>query len=239
MEKKHMTISEAIKKVVDLAISQIGYKEGDNNYNKYAADPRMTQAYGWSLQNQPWCAVFVNWLFIDSFGLSTGKQMTYGCSPSCFQQAQLYKNGGAWNSSPQVGDQVFFYANRDINHTGIVVDIQGTTVVTVEGNCSDGVCRNSYDVESHYIAGFGRPNWNLVANSEEPKQTGLTVDGECGQQTWAALAKKMPLVKKGSTGWAVVALQAMLNFLGADLDTDGDCGKLTENEIREFQGGKL
>lgn len=234
-----MTISEAIKKVVDLAVSQVGYKEADNNYNKYASDPRMTQAYGWDLQNQPWCAVFVNWLFIDSFGLEIGEQMTYGCSPSCFQQSFMYKDAEAWYDTPQAGDQAFFYVNGNINHTGIVVDVKDSTVITVEGNCSDGVCRNSYDVDSHYIAGFGRPNWNLAANAEESEQTGLLVDGECGEQTWAALAKKMPLVRKGSTGWAVVALQAMLNFLGADLEADGDCGRLTENEIKEFQGGRL
>ncbi len=91
---------------------------------------------------------------------------------------------------------------------------------------------------------FNYPNggWDCVLRypeTEEPKDTGLAVDGEVGQQTWAALAKRMPLVKKGSKGWAVTALQAMLNFLGADLDADGDFGVLTEKEVKEFQGGKL
>ena len=74
---------------------------------------------------------------------------------------------------------------------------------------------------------------------DDEKETGLAVDGQCGPMTWEALAKKMPLVKRGSVGWGVAAVQAMLNFLGSDLDVDGDCGKLTENEIKAFQEGKL
>ena len=71
------------------------------------------------------------------------------------------------------------------------------------------------------------------------EKTGLVVDGECGPETWAALCKKMPIVKKGSRNWAATALQAMLNYLGADLDADGDCGPLTVKEIKEFQKGRL
>ena len=86
--------------------------------------------------------------------------------------------------------------------------------------------------------------WDCVLRYPETaddngKETGLAVDGQCGPMTWEALAKQMPLVKRGSVGWAVAALQAMLNFLGSDLDVDGDCGKLTENEIKAFQEGKL
>lgn len=86
--------------------------------------------------------------------------------------------------------------------------------------------------------------WDCVLRYPETiddngKETGLAVDGQCGPMTWEALAKQMPLVKRGSVGWAVAALQAMLNFLGSDLDIDGDCGKLTENEIKAFQEGKL
>lgn len=86
--------------------------------------------------------------------------------------------------------------------------------------------------------------WDCVLRYPETvdndgKETGLAVDGQCGPMTWEALAKQMPLVKRGSVGWAVAALQAMLNFLGSDLDIDGDCGKLTEAEIKAFQEGKL
>lgn len=239
-----MTKDEAISKVVSLAYDQVGYKEGNNNYNKYAADPMIQKLYGWNVQNQPWCAVFVNWLFLNAFGYDDGSAMTYGGSAACAVAAQNYKNNNAWSSNPRKGDQIFFDINHGINHTGIVVDVSGSTIRTIEGNSSDRVSQCSYYSGDPTIAGYGVPRWNVAADlpddPDDPNEkTGLLVDGECGEETWAALAKKMPIVKNGSVGLAVKALQNMLNFLGASLDPDGECGPLTEKEIREFQEGKL
>lgn len=235
-----MTKDEAISKVVSLAYDQVGYKEGNNNFNKYADDPKIQKLYGWNVQNQPWCAVFVNWLFLNAFGYDDGSAMTYGGSPGCAIAAQNYKNNNAWSMNPRKGDQIFFNINGGINHTGIVVDVSGSTIRTVEGNSSDRVSQNSYYTGDPSIAGYGVPNWAVVANvPDDPDPTGLVVDGECGPETWAALAKKMPLVKNGSKGWAVTAVQAMLNYLGTDLDADGELGPLTKKEIMEFQEGKL
>ena len=241
-----MTKDEAISKVVALAYEQVGYKEGANNWNKYAADPHMKTLYGWDVQNQPWCCVFVNWLFINAFGYSDGVAMTYGGSAACSVFAGLYKNNGAWSTNPRKGDQIFFYSNGGINHTGIVVDVSGQTIRTIEGNYSDRVSENSYYVGDPAIAGYGVPKWSVVSDvpdvpDEDPidEDTGLLVDGECGEQTWAALAKKMPLLKKGAKNEAVKALQCALNYLGANLNEDGEFGVLTESAVKEFQGGGL
>ena len=234
-----MTKDEAIHKVVQLAYDQVGYKEGPNNYNKYADSLDIQKLYGWGVQNQPWCAVFVNWLFLTAFGYADGSAMTFGGSPACSIAAQNYKNNNAWSMNPRKGDQIFFNISGGINHTGIVADVSGQTITTIEGNSSDSVAKRTYYAGDASIAGYGVPNWNAVADLPDDEETGLTVDGECGPETWAALANKMPLVKKGSKGWAVTALQAMLNALGADLDADGDCGPLTDKEIRKFQEGKL
>lgn len=93
-----------------------------------------------------------------------------------------------------------------------------------------------------------------TGNSTEPKygKTGLEVDGICGTETWMALAnrmpypgpwlgvaERMPLIRKGNKGPAVTVLQVMLNQLGADLEPDGDFGKLTENRLIEFQEGSV
>ena len=67
------------------------------------------------------------------------------------------------------------------------------------------------------------------------KKTGLVVDGECGPATWEALASKMPLLKEGSKGNVVRALQHELNFLGAKLKVDGAYGPLTAAAVKEFQ----
>lgn len=250
-----MTKDEAISKVVSLAYDQVGYKEGNNNYNKYAADPRMKQLYGWDVQNQPWCAVFVNWLFINAFGYDDGVAMTYGGSAACSVAAQNYKNNNAWSTNARKGDQIFFNISGGINHTGIVVDVSGSTIRTIEGNSSDRVSQCSYYSGDPTIAGYGVPRWSVAADlpDDEPNQdpepvnskTGLVVDGECGPATWTAIKNKMPnfdklpILKKGSKGSNVRFLQAILNYFGASLVLDGDFGELTEKEVIEFQEGKL
>lgn len=161
-----MTIQEAKQKLVNLAKAQVGYREGTNNYNKYAEDPRISQLYGWNVQNQPWCCTFVNWCFLNAFG-TIGGQMTYGGSAACANQANLYKNNGAFTQSPAVGDQIFFYSGGGINHTGIVVEVSGSVIRTVEGNYSDKVSLCTYGTNNSIIAGYGRPKWSLVADIED------------------------------------------------------------------------
>ena len=129
-----MTIEEAKTKVVSLAVSQVGYREGANNYNKYADNPDITKLYGWNVQNQPWCCPFVNWLFLTAFGYDIGSRLTYGGTAACNASANLYKQNAAWVTTPQIGDQAFFYSGSGINHTGIVVEVEGTQFTTVEGN---------------------------------------------------------------------------------------------------------
>lgn len=162
-----MTTNEAIHKVCSLAYGEVGYKEGANNYNKYAENPLVCDAIGWDVQRQPWCAVFVVWLFIESFGFYSGSHMMYGCSAGCRNQADFYKDNGAFYPTPQKGDQIFFYSGGDINHTGLVVDVSGSTITTVEGNYSDMVSQNTYFVGDPSIAGYGRPNWAIVADDDE------------------------------------------------------------------------
>lgn len=158
-----MTIQEAKQKLVSLARAQVGYHEGVNNQNKYADDPRITSLYGWNVQNQPWCCTFVNWCFLNAFG-TIGGQMTYGGSAACAAQANLYKNNGAFTQSPLVGDQIFFYSGGGINHTGIVVEVNGGAIRTVEGNYSDKVSLCTYTAGNSVIAGYGRPKWSLAAD---------------------------------------------------------------------------
>jgi len=164
-----MTVEEAKKKVIALARAEVGYREGPDNQNKYADDPRITKLYGWSVQNQPWCCTFVSWLFLNCFG-DIGGQMTYGGSAACANQAGYYKKNGAFFQSPEIGDQVFFYSNYAINHTGIVVEVNGGSIRTVEGNYSDKVSLCSYAAGNPVIAGYGRPKWSLAADAQQSQE---------------------------------------------------------------------
>ena len=169
-----MTITEAKQLLLNIAIKEINYHEVGNNYIKYAEGDWDNKFYGWELQGQPWCDVFVDWCFSQAFGLQKAQEMTYqtkGGSAACRYSAEYYQQNGAYYNYPEVGDQIFFYSGGAINHTGIVETVAGTgqawtSITTIEGNTSDQVARRNYSRGNGSIAGFGRPNWNLVVNEE-------------------------------------------------------------------------
>ena len=248
-----MTVEEAKKKLVDVARSQVGYHEGTNNYNKYADDPRITKLYGWNVQNQPWCCTFVSWCFLDAFG-AIGAKMTYGGSAACATQASYYKKNNAfYTSMPQLGDQIFFYSGGGINHTGIVVDVNGTTIRTVEGNYSDKVSECTYITSNSVIAGYGRPDWYLVNEAERPwvvVQNGQIVNSSAQKEDKPTDQGKPtehhewspPLLKYDPNNYfaAVCVLQGLLNCWGWDSGkVDGYFGAKTQaavNRARRWFG---
>jgi len=226
-----MTQEEAVSKVVSLACEQIGYKEGQNNWNKYAEDPMVTKAIGWYAQNQPWCSIFQVWLFINAFGYDNGVSMMYGCSAGCANQASYYQSHGAFYSSPQKGDQIFFYYGGAINHTGIVVDVSGSTVTTVEGNYSDGIYENTYFIgDDAMIAGYGRPDWSVVAD-EDPDDPDEPVEEVRAYPTIRygdGLKPNRPLN-------TVKAWQCILLSWGYDLGPDGADGEFGSYTLTRTQ----
>lgn len=194
-----MTIEQAKSKLIALAATYIGYKEGSNNWNQFASNSDLVKMYGWNPQNQPWCDIYVDVCFIECFGLEMACAMTYQPvgrgSAACATSAGYYKNNGAWFTTPQVGDQIFFYSGGGINHTGIVESVSGNTVTTIEGNTSDSVARRTYTIGSSYIAGYGRPKYELVADGAATAP--VTQQATTAQQTTSALkysASNPPLV---------------------------------------------
>lgn len=171
-----MTVQEAKTKLVDIARAEVGYHEGANNFTKYAAEPMIAKLYGWVPQNQPWCGTFVNWCFLTAFGYDIGSKLTYGGSAACKNAAQLFMSNGSFGSTPALCDQAFFYSGGDINHTGIVVEVNGSSFTTIEGNYSDKVSEVHHKVGASDVAGFGRPNWSMVQSTtsqpEKPSNSG-------------------------------------------------------------------
>ena len=95
---------------------------------------------------------------------------------------------------------------------------------------------SGWDCVLRYPETLDYDDGNSGGSSENPdKKTKLEVDGECGPDTWTALAQKMPLLKEGSRGNTVRALQHELNYLGAKLKVDGAYGPLTVAAVKEFQ----
>lgn len=243
-----MTIQESKNKLIQWAQNEIGYCEGYNNWNKYAE--KWTKAGGWYAQNQPYCDIFVDTAFIEVFGLELASKLTYqpigGFSALCSASAQFYKNNKAWYTTPEVGDQVFFYSGGGINHTGIVETVNGGYFTTIEGNSSDMVARRSYYVGNSYVAGFGRPNWSMINlfdssnNSTNNNTNNSSPSNPIVTPTPTPFVKSIyPLIKRGSSRKiAVRSMQKLLDCKGYDLGKwgiDGDFGWDTYQALRNFQ----
>lgn len=181
-----------IERVIATAKAEIGYLEkksnsqlddktanaGSNNYTKYARDlDNIKDFYNGKKQGFAWCDVFVDWCFVQTFGVERAKILL--CQPDkslgagVGYSAQYYKQKGQFYNSPKVGDQIFF---NKYAHTGLVVGIDNSYVYTIEGNTSSasGVVANGgcvrdkkYSINSSSIDGYGRPNY-VIEEEEEP-----------------------------------------------------------------------
>lgn len=242
-----------VNTVIQVATNEIGYLEkksksnldsktanaGKNNYTKYNRDYMSWGAGG--IINMQWCAAFVSWCFVKAYGLEAAKKLLCGglhhytpTGASRFKKKNQYIKRGSGN--PKVGDVVFFYskAKGRIGHVGIVYNVSGGYVYTIEGNTSGastlvtnggGVMKKSYKLTSTYIDGYGRPAY---ANIESG--TGIVTDTE--------LKLGDRLLKNGCTGTDVKELQSALMKLGYELPkygASGDFGDETEDAVKKFQ----
>ena len=182
-----MKNQEAIEKVLNVAMKEVGYLEkksnslldaltgnaGDKNFTKYARDlfPH--------LQGQPWCDMFVDWCFVQAFGREKAEELLGGFSAYTPTSAGKFQNMKRFFSSPAVGDQIFFRTTERINHTGLVYKIADNRVYTIEGNTSvaaevipngGGVYCKYYDLMNQRIAGYGRPDWGLLEAEKVEEQ---------------------------------------------------------------------
>lgn len=180
-----------IERVIGIAKKEIGYLEkksnsqlddkiansGNGNYSKYARDlDNISGFYNGKKNGYSWCDIFVDWCFVQAFGVTRALELLCQPKASCGAgvgySAQYYKNKGQfYTSNPNVGDQVFFskYA-----HTGLVVKVDSNYVYVVEGNTGspvNGVKEKKYNLNSTSIVGYGRPNYSTDINISESIET--------------------------------------------------------------------
>ena len=178
-------------KVISIALAEEGYLEkksnrylddkvanaGSNNYTKYARDlDKLPNFYNGKKQGYAWCDVFVDWCFVQAFGEERAKELLCQPSKSCGAgvgySADYYKSKGQFHTSkPQAGDQIFFKNSKgERTHTGLVYQVDGTYVYTIEGNTSaaSGVVANGgavackkYKLNYSLIYGYGRPKYKI------------------------------------------------------------------------------
>lgn len=112
---------------------------------------------------EPWCAHFVSWVF-DRVGqpLPGYVRPTVSRANPTASASYLYQQAvaqGALSRTPKVNDLIF-YKNSDPSkpsgHVGIVTDVGGGKVISVEGNLSDTVARVTHSLSDPKILGYGR-----------------------------------------------------------------------------------
>lgn len=184
-------MSQTVSKLLEIARSQIGYKEketnsqldsatgnaGDANYTKYARDLHAAGYYQASKQGFAWCDMFVDWCFLQlcSGDAAAAQKMIFQSGPygaGCKFSAQYYKVAGRYFKEAQPGDQIFF---NGYSHTGIVESVADGIVTTIEGNTSNMVARRTYAVAAKCIDGYGRPKYDSEAT--EAPATGTAGTG--------------------------------------------------------------
>ena len=190
----------AVDRIIAMARGELGYVEkatnerlddklanpGKNNWTKYARDlDGLGQIYNGRKNGYDWCDVFVDWCFIQAFGVDAGMSLlnqTYdGLGAGVKWSAQYYRKVGRFfERDPRPGDQIFFGDGDSWWHTGIVTGVEKNRVYTVEGNTSGeaGVVANggcvaekSYPLQHRNIKGYGRPDYALVEEEEEVDQS--------------------------------------------------------------------
>lgn len=226
-----MTITEAKNKVTTTSLGEVGYKETGKNITKYAEyfDKNCPNFYNTKKQGAEWCDIFNDWCFVVTFGEELAKKMLYqpvkSAGAGCKFSAQYFKQNNAFYKTPEYGDQIFFYVGGEINHTGRVVGVSKTQVMTVEGNSGNAVRQNTYSLTDSKIAGYGRPDWSLVAN-------------EKGVQT---VNIEMPVLRFGDSCYEVGTLQVICNARGykgengKPLTVDNRFGKNTRFAVHNMQ----
>lgn len=144
------------RKIIEIAQSQINYREGPNNATKYGA------WYG--MDNQPWCAMFISWCAAQA-GISEKIIPKLAYVPymvDFFKAQKRYRSKKLYWPSP--GDIIFF---GDASHVGLVESVSGNTIVTIEGNTSrtgnssngDGVYRRYRNCADNWIMGYATPDY--------------------------------------------------------------------------------
>lgn len=167
-------------KVIRIADAEVGYIEkasnadlddktanaGSGNYTKYARDlDAIPGFYNTLKQGAEWCEMFVDWCFVQAFGVEAALELL--CQPGesmgagTVGSAMYYRNKGQfYTSNPKVGDQIYFGTVGNETHTGLVYKVDSTNVYAIEGNSSNGVYRKTYSLNDAGIAGYGRPNYD-------------------------------------------------------------------------------
>lgn len=247
---KFRSVKAAIDAVISTAEAEVGYVEkksnsnldsktanaGSGNYTKYWRDVKP------DFQGESWCACFVSWCFMVTFGQDAAKKLL-GHFPFVYCPTLAAKTT---NKTPKRGAVILFWrsSKNRYGHTGIVYDVDNTYVYTIEGNTSGasgvvsnggGVCKKKYrrsslDSRTEYYI----PDYSLVVDASKAETaTKSNLIGDC--------TVHLKTFKIGASDAQIKTVQILLNakgYKGANdkpLAVDGELGENTAYAVSTFQ----
>lgn len=206
------------------------------------------------LDGTPYCAIFQTYL-ARMVGVPTSVIPNFA---SCtISRDKFWKPNGRWRSksqyTPKPGDLSYndWNLSGDCDHVGLVINVEGGKVYTIEGNTTGGtgiygVRDKVYFLNDRYICGYAEPDYDKigdnVSDNRDPDDNtmtkyikeyqkwlnakidaGLVIDGSCG-----------PLTRTAS----IKAIQTIMNKeYGKALAVDGSFGPATKGAVKAIQRG--
>lgn len=141
-----------------------GKKESDGSY-KEIVDVYNSAATVKAKYSTPWCAEY-----ISAIGIKIGAD--FPISTSCGEQIKMWKAMGCWVEDdayvPTPGDVIYYDWDdkgkgddtTGHDHTGMVIEVSGSTFNVEEGNKKDAVGTRTMSINGRYIRGFAVPKYD-------------------------------------------------------------------------------
>lgn len=126
---------------------------------------------GWN-QYTPWCACFLSWAADQKKASIDGAPPKFADvdkGMASFKESSKWRNPNDANNMPIPGDYVFFDwdGDRDPDHVGAVLCVEGNFLYTIEGNSGGKVAVNCYPKNDPRIVGYGVLNWKTGKETTE------------------------------------------------------------------------
>ena len=213
------------KEILAVARGELGYKESPAGSNR-------TKYGTWfGLNGQPWCMLFIQWVFTQAGAESLLAARTASCG--AFMRAA--QSTGRWvTSGYQPGDVVIydFPGGGATDHCGIVVTALTTGVRAIEGNTASGDDSNGGEVMERT-----RP-LSVIVGAYRPHYAEETAEKEDNPMTYKYLKdipeKFRPIIKDLMTA-------GIIQGDGSDPTGNGDVINLTHEQVRTlvfvYRGG--
>jgi len=209
---------------------------GSKNFTKYWRDVKP------DFQGESWCACFVSWLFMVTFGQEAATKLL-GHFPFVYCPTLAAKTT---NKKPKKYSVILFWRSSKgrYGHTGIVYDVDNTYVYTIEGNTSGGsevvangggvfrkkYRRSSLDSRTKYFM----PDYSIVVSDSKP----VLADNDDLVGNCVVTLKTFAL---GASDAQIKTVQTLLNAKGykgkngKPLTIDGHLGDNTAYAVAAFQ----